>query len=95
MARNIGWLMKGRAFEQGWAHDQSIRFRQEGHRPILRPGARVRRSSPDGDVEAPAQLVMKGRRGRHGHFNLRSRGMKVLKMRDQPPQGEGGRGADA
>jgi hypothetical protein len=95
MARDIGWPMKGRAFKQGWAHNQSIGFRQEGHRLILGPGTRVRRSSPDGYVEATAQLVMMSRRGRHRDFNLQSRGMKLLKTRDQPPKGEGGRGADA
>jgi hypothetical protein len=45
---------------------------------VLRPGAWVRGSSPNGDIETTAQLVMKGRRGRYGHFNLRSRGMKVV-----------------
>jgi hypothetical protein len=33
---------------------------------------------------------MKGRRGRYGHFNLRSRGMKVVDTWDQPTKGKGG-----
>jgi hypothetical protein len=94
MARNIGWAMEGRAFEQRWAHDQGIGFRQEGHCFVLRPSAWVRRSSPNGYIETTAQLVMKSRRGRHRHFNLRSRGMKLLKTRDQPTKGKSGRGAD-
>jgi hypothetical protein len=94
MVRDIGWLMKRRAFEQGWAHDQGIGLRQEGHRLILRPRAPVCRSSTDGDIETTAQLAMKSRR-RYCHFDLRSRGMKLLKTRDQPTKGKGGRGADA
>jgi hypothetical protein len=94
MARDIGWTMERHAFEQRWARNQGIGFRQEGHRLILRPSAWVRRSSPNGYIETTTQLVMKSRRGRHRHFNLRSRGMKLLKTRDQPPKGEGGRGAD-
>jgi hypothetical protein len=92
--RDIGWLVKGRAFEQRWAHDQGVGFRQEGYRLILRPSAWVSRSSPNGYMETTAQLVMKSRCGRHGYFNLRSRGMKVLKTWDQPTKSKGGRGAD-
>jgi hypothetical protein len=70
MARDIGWTMERHAFEQRWAHNQGIGFRQEGHRLILRPSAGVRRASPDGYIETTGQLVMKSRRGRHHHFHL-------------------------
>ena len=58
MACDIGRLMEGRAFEQRWAHNQGIGFRQEGHRLILRPRTALRRSSPDGDIETTTQLFM-------------------------------------
>jgi hypothetical protein len=95
MARDIGRPMEGRAFEQRRAHDQGIGFVKEGRHSILRPGASLRRSSPDGDIDAAAQLLMKRRRRRHRHFDLRSPGMKLLKAGNQPTKGEGRRSADS
>ena len=54
-----------------------------------------RRSSPDGDIETAAQLVMQSRRRCNGHLYFRLPTMKLLKTRNQPANGECGRSADA
>jgi hypothetical protein len=62
--------------------------------PIPRPRLATQNDMA-GDVESTAQLVVKSRRGRDRHFNLRPRGMKLLKTRDQPTKGKGSGGANA
>ena len=72
MVRNIARLSKGHAFKQRRTNDQRIGFLQEGQRLMLGPRALFRRSSPNGNIEPAAQLVMQSRRRCDGHLYLSS-----------------------
>ena len=61
---------------------------------MLRPCILLRRSAPDGDVEAAAQLVVQRRRRGDRHLDLGPLGVEAVQARDQPAHRERRRRAD-